>query len=237
MRYKIGLSREEEAQLSETIQSELKRIRRKGETPEQTLIRESSLELEAARDKLVKSCIPWALEYSRRYNETGSLETDDIRQAALCGLMSAVLRFHSSKARLTTYATWWIRQAINRAIRSESHMIRIPEGRLNLYSQELLEPEEMSRLTKILGAGVHPMIEEVPQAKPRPDLEVMAELTRLLTKRERVIILGRYFEKITLDGLGRKLCLSRERIRQIQNKALEKLRTSHILEELFDECT
>lgn len=79
----------------------------------------------AARNELVEANLRWALAIANKYRGHG-FETDDLVQVANEGLMRAAAKYDHTVGRFTTYATWWIRQAITRSLADHSRMIRLP---------------------------------------------------------------------------------------------------------------
>lgn len=203
--------------------------------------------IEFIRKKFVESCTPWAIDMSRRVfrrqiARSGALELDDIIQSAMIGLMAASLRYKPGRGKWSTYCTWWIRQSIGRSLRQEQNIIRVPEACQTSLRQNLLDKDESARVNKIIHSHSIPFPEGLPDREHRtvPDEEsIYVELKALLEPRELEIMLRRFGLRgrapQTLGIIGVALNLSRERIRQIQNIALEKLRWSKILrEELND---
>lgn len=86
----------------------------------------------AAWDKLIKHNIKLVIHIAKKYTNQG-LSFEDLIQEGLCGLVIAIEKFDLKRGALSTYATWWIRQAITRAIDNTSRSVRIPIHRLNEY--------------------------------------------------------------------------------------------------------
>lgn len=229
-------------------------------------------ESEDARRKIIESNLRLVVSIASRYNGRGVPLPDLIREGNL-GLLRATEKFDYRKGfRFSTYATWWIRQAVTRGLANQRRSVRIPVhimGRASQISdatrrlsQELgREPtqEEIARETDLsaeqvqqaakaslypisldqpIGPGYEPVVAELPEdgteACPE-DLtlrkllceEVRAAL-RGLTCRERRVICLRFglgvSRDYTLEQIGRELGLTRERVRQIEMEALDKLR-------------
>jgi RNA polymerase primary sigma factor len=221
---------------------------------------------------MISSNLRLVVTIARDYVDYGLPLLDLISEGNI-GLMKAVERFDLSKrAKLSTYAVWWIRQCIKRAISNQSKVVRLPVHlgdkiskirRVALQmSQELgREPtdDELSveigiareKVSDLRSAGIRPASldapisdddltefgESVADEEARTPFELLREkdlcnkvegLLQELDDREKRIISQRFGfgggERKTLQHIGDKLGVSRERIRQLENVALEKLR-------------
>ena len=242
-------------------------------------IRDARLVLERGKDELVRANLRLVVDVAKHYPGRG-LSLLDLVQEGNIGLMKAAERYQYRKGfKFSTYATWWIRQGITRALADQSRTIRIPVHQTEASSrilrvtrrlgQQLGRParlEEIAnvlrmrpeRLHETLQAFQEPVALERPvgdgdtefgellpdlQSAP-PDAHVhRTEMTRQvdrildrLTPREQTVIRLRfgigYDEPCTLEEVGQNLSVTRERIRQIEAKALKKLKTPEI-KELF----
>ena len=235
--------------------------------------------LEQGKDELVRCNLRLVVDVAKHYTGRG-LSLLDLVQEGNIGLMKAAERYQYRKGfKFSTYATWWIRQGITRALADQSRTIRIPVHQteashrilrvMRRLGQQFGRParlEEIAhvlrmrpeRLRETVQAFQEPVALEAPigdgdtqfgdmipdqQAIP-PDAHVhRSELTEqldrilsALTPREQTVIRLRfgigYDEASTLEQVGQSLSVTRERIRQIEAKALKKLKTPEI-KELF----
>lgn len=242
-------------------------------------IRAARIILEQGKDELVRCNLRLVVDVAKHYTGRG-LTLLDLIQEGNIGLMKAAERYEYRKGfKFSTYATWWIRQGITRALADQSRTIRIPVHQTEAshrilrvtrrLGQQYGRParlEEIAhvlrmrpdRLQETVQAFQEPVALETPigngdtqfgdmladqQAVP-PDAtvhrtELTEQLDRILctlTPREQTVIRLRfgigYDEASTLEQVGNSLSVTRERIRQIEAKALKKLKTPAI-KELF----
>jgi len=228
---------------------------------------------EDRRNVLLRANLRLVVSIARRHFSRG-LPLVDLIQEGNLGLMKAVDRFDPRRGhRFSTYATWWIRQAIGRSIGEQSRTIRIPAhmiatlGQMSQAEQRLLQelgreptaeelaaildmPMERVRALRRMaqqpislqapvdGPDGHMVVEDVLSASEAEDPVRMAAFSMLreklrevldtLSEREQQIIGLRFglfeAETATLDELAARFSISRERVRQIEAKAMEKLR-------------
>ena len=240
-------------------------------------LRSSRTVLEGAKDELVRCNLRLVVDVAKRYTGRG-LTLLDLVQEGNIGLMKAAERYQYRKGfKFSTYATWWIRQGITRALADQSRTIRIPVHQTEAshrilrvtrrLGQQLGRParlEEIAQVLRMRPDRLHETVQafQEPVALEHlvgggdtefgellPDLQAVSpdeyvhrterthQLDRILealTPREQTVIRLRFGigqdQPRTLEQVGQSLSVTRERIRQIEAKALKKLKTPEVKE-------
>ena len=238
---------------------------------------------EEAREKLASANLRLVISIAKKYRGYG-LPFLDIIQEGNIGLMKAIDKFDWRKGyKFSTYATWWIRQAILKALNNESRTVRVPSHVSSLnrkidkfkksYKEETGEEPTNEQIAEELDVDVDkvrnalkakresvsldkPLREEdgdsealgdviVDEKSPQPEKEAFGDmledrlkglLNKALSDREKQILKLRYgledYQPLTLEEVGDVFDISRERVRQLQDRAINKLKDPKFKDEL-----
>ncbi len=216
------------------------------------------------RGKLAMANMRLVAHVAKRFRERG-VSYSDLLQEGFCGLLEAIDRFDlSHETKLATYATWWIRQSMQRAVASGAYPVRLSPRHLRQLAQNQDEldrgvgPDGASEMIRRIHAATRPTISldatfdgdqqrtllhtmSDAEGDRTEDLEMdetIGKLINTLRPREQEVLALRFGlggkSRLSLSQVGKVLKVSKERVRQIQDRALEKLRALAIENNLAD---
>ncbi len=218
---------------------------------------------EELRSTLVLANMRLVAHVAKRFRDRG-IAYSDLLQEGVCGLLEAIDRFDLNReTKLATYATWWIRQSIQRAVAGGAYPVRLSARHLRQLAQnqggvergadapQAASSETIRRIhaatrpTVSLNAGrdvsgyslIQTMSEPEPDGGQDLELdEAVVKLMGTLRPREQEVLELRYGlsgkERLSLSQVGKVMSISKERVRQIQDRALTKLRATAAEESL-----
>ena len=252
---------------------EINRVALLSQTEEASLTRRAKTGDRLAREKLIQANLRFVVTVAREYH-THALPLEDLISEGNIGLMRAIDSFDTEKGnRFLSYAVWWIRQAMLRAISEKSRLIRLPRNKANELLQIAKVREDLQRnnyvkcksdviaerlhrdrhsVSQLLNIscevrsletpsfsedGPSPLEDFIEDKKRMPTEEILIETSlrddintalSSLSQRESEILQCRYGlngkRPMTLQAIGNRCKLTKERIRQIEKKAIKRLR-------------
>ena len=196
---------------------------------------------QAALEKLTKANLRFVVSVAKQYQNQGLSLPDLINEGNL-GLIKAAEKFDETRGfKFISYAVWWIRQSILQALAEQSRIVRLPlnqVGSLNKINKALQKfeqdnermpsPDELAEILDIPRDKIADTL-RVSGRHVSVDEEIERALSTL-TERERDIVkdfFGIGTQEMTLEEIGEKFGLTRERVRQIKEKAIRRLRHSN----------
>ncbi|WP_337174170.1 sigma-70 family RNA polymerase sigma factor [Paludisphaera sp.] len=225
---------------------------------EEAVLRAVAAAYNATRGRLAMANLRLVAHVARRFNDRG-LSDSDLLQEGFCGLLTAIDRYDvSNTTRLASYAVWWIRQALQRAVAAGAYPVRLNPRHLQKLAEVSHEAEALAPSRRARSASAEATLKQI-HAATRPALsldaplgdeggrlmdvlcspadeevdefdreERLAALLERLKPREQTVLRLRFGldggESHSLSEVSQVLSVSKERIRQIQDAALAKLR-------------
>ena len=185
----------------------------------------------SALDKLVNANLKFVVNYAKQYRKSGVPFSDLISEGNI-GLIKAAEKFDETKGvKFISYAVWWIRNSIQECI--NRYLGNVEEVNAEAHVFDNCKKAEYDYSSKIVNEEFE---EELTNLQSRE--ATISELMKTLKKRE-IRILSLYFglydgKEMTLDEIGQEMDLTKERVRQIKDKALVKLKVNALSSDEFD---
>lgn len=191
-----------------------------------------------AQDRLVAANLRFVIKIAQKYRNSG-LDLDDLISEGNAGLIEAAKRFDPAKnVRFVTYAVWWIKQSIQKALYEQGKSVKIPLSRPDEYKSDKwnmvsLEKSFGEKEDSVFGDSIADERIKSPEEEfiEKVEKENIRKLIGMLSHKEQEVIKMRYGlygkEKMSLEAIGDILDYTREGVRQIEGKALKKIKNCY----------